>query len=184
MREIHRGLPYRNFVRPGSGIIEVTVCAKSGLLRNSACNEGEITLPFLEGTQPVQYCNIHGNASYPSAGALSRPGSGILGIDDDELLGSLTMPVLSPELFPEPRETRPGRNRASGRGSRGNSGASGGPANRPVQDSLSWSFNDAVSFPDESSGEEERETPPETRNGDLTDPDNEPELPAYNPLLD
>jgi penicillin-binding protein 1A len=203
MREIHRGLPYRDFARPSTGIIEVTVCAKSGLLKTSACDEGEITLPFLEGTQPVQYCNIHGNASYSSSAAINTMRGDILGMDDDILLGSLTMPILPPDLFPEPQETRAGQNRSTG-GSRGpsrNSGGSGSPARgRSNQENLSWLFNDVTPLPDNDTGfvpaaaenggvtggttEEESGIPPETRNGDLNDFDYEPELPVYNPLLD
>jgi penicillin-binding protein 1A len=59
MREIHLGLPRRDFVRPSSGIVDATVCVRSGLLRTSACDEGAVTLPFLDGTQPNQVCDIH-----------------------------------------------------------------------------------------------------------------------------
>ena len=61
MREIHMGLPFRDFVRPPNGLIDVTVCARSGLLRVNACNEGSITMPFLVGTQPLELCGYHGN---------------------------------------------------------------------------------------------------------------------------
>jgi penicillin-binding protein 1A len=61
MHEVHQGLPMRNFVRPKSGIVDVTVCKKSGMLLTKACNEGSVTLPFLVGTQPEQECDIHGN---------------------------------------------------------------------------------------------------------------------------
>jgi penicillin-binding protein 1A len=115
MREIHRGLPYRDFSRPNSGLIDVTVCAKSGLLRIPACNEGEVTMPFLDGTQPTQYCNLHGDASY-SETAIGTMRTGTLGLDEDVLLGSLTMPTLDPELFPEQRENAPGNSRNTNRG--------------------------------------------------------------------
>jgi penicillin-binding protein 1A len=121
MREIHQGLPFRDFSRPSSGIIDVTVCAKSGLLRTPDCNEGEVTLPFLVGTQPTQYCNMHGEASYAET-AIGSMRTGVLGLDEEDLLGSLTMPVLDPELFPEPGRGAAGRPGSgnSGRGSQSN----------------------------------------------------------------
>jgi penicillin-binding protein 1A len=137
MREIHQGLPLKDFVRPSTGIIDVTVCAKSGLLKSPSCNEGEITLPFLEGTQPTQYCDIHGNASY-SEWPPMQPG-----IPDfpevDEILESLPMPGLQLDLFPESpnireepvnsraaanRRNLPRSNSASSRAARGRTTAS------------------------------------------------------------
>jgi penicillin-binding protein 1A len=114
MREIHQGLAPKDFVRPSTGIIDITVCAKSGLLRTPACNEGEVTLPFLEGTQPTGYCTIHGNTSYTATVAVTTAGSDTLGLDEDALLGSLTMPSLQADLLPED----PG-SRGSASGSRG-----------------------------------------------------------------
>jgi hypothetical protein len=124
MREIHQGLPFRDFPRPSSGIIDVTVCAKSGLLRTPACNEGEVTLPFLEGTQPTQYCTIHGEASYAET-AIGSMRTGILGLDEENLLGSLTLPVLDPELFPELQ-----RSAAGGSASRNSTRRSGSQPNQ------------------------------------------------------
>jgi penicillin-binding protein 1A len=100
MREIHQGLAPKDFVRPSTGLIDVTVCAKSGLLKTPACNEGEVTLPFLEGTQPTQYCGTHGNTSYTSFPVSSMP-SDMLGLDEDILLGSLSMPALPMDLLPQ-----------------------------------------------------------------------------------
>jgi penicillin-binding protein 1A len=105
MREIHQGLPYRDFVRPSTGIIETTVCAKSGLLKTAACNEGEITLPFLDGTQPRGYCTIHGGA--PAYERLAITSGSSLGLGDDDLLSSLSMPVLRTDLLPEIRAENP-----------------------------------------------------------------------------
>jgi penicillin-binding protein 1A len=101
MREIHQGLSYKEFVRPATGVIDVTVCAKSGLLKTGACNEGEVTLPFLEGTQPSEYCNIHGNAASSTAAYLNYMRSSTLGLDNDTLLDSLSMPALPADLLPE-----------------------------------------------------------------------------------
>ncbi|MBU0928780.1 MAG: PBP1A family penicillin-binding protein [Spirochaetes bacterium] len=59
MVEIHRGLPFKDFVRPQSGLIDVTVCSVSGLLPTEYCNEGTVTLTYYEGTQPKRYCDLH-----------------------------------------------------------------------------------------------------------------------------
>jgi len=59
MADIHRGLPYKNFIRPQTGLIDVTVCAVSGLLPTNFCDEGTVTLTYYEGTQPRTSCDLH-----------------------------------------------------------------------------------------------------------------------------
>jgi penicillin-binding protein 1A len=59
MSEIHQGLPYKDFIRPQNGLIDVTVCSVSGLLPTEYCDEGTVTLTYYEGTQPKQYCDLH-----------------------------------------------------------------------------------------------------------------------------
>lgn len=63
MRDIHKGLPYKDFSRPQSGLVSVGVCAVSGLLPTEYCNEGTVNLLYLEGTQPTAYCDIHNDSS-------------------------------------------------------------------------------------------------------------------------
>jgi penicillin-binding protein 1A len=142
MREVHRGLPYRDFPRPASGLIDVTVCATSGLLKIPACNEGEVTFPLLEGTQPTQHCNIHGNSSYYP----SRTSSSIIPLgrfEDDALLGSLSMPALDFDLLPELRDEQPAQTRTQN--NHRNMSSSGRNTN---QSRLSpppvWSFNNPL----------------------------------------
>jgi penicillin-binding protein 1A len=113
MREIHQGLSYKDFARPVTGIIDVTVCAKSGLLKTAACNEGEVTLPFLEGTQPSEYCNIHGSAARSPVTYLDYMRSSTLNLDSDTLLDSLPMPALSIDLPSEGSRSGGARNSAS-----------------------------------------------------------------------
>ncbi|MDR0374750.1 MAG: PBP1A family penicillin-binding protein [Treponema sp.] len=59
MRDIHQGLAKKNFIRPATGVVDVTVCAKSGLIPTSSCDEGRVTLSFLSGAQPDRYCDMH-----------------------------------------------------------------------------------------------------------------------------
>ena len=141
MREIHKGLPRKNFSRPSTGIIEVTVCIKSGLLRTSACNEGEVYLPFLEGTQPGQYCEIHGNSSpYQTRIPVSTVSFG--GIDEAAFLNTLTMPQLPFDLLPELRDApqsgrnQNNRNTSSGRNNTNSRNAAPSPSlfNNPMLD--------------------------------------------------
>ncbi|MDR1216664.1 MAG: PBP1A family penicillin-binding protein [Treponema sp.] len=96
MRDIHQGLPYKNFTRPAEGVVDVTVCARSGLIPTQACNEGRVSLTFLSGTQPSQYCDIHAeNASI--AGGLRTP---LVGLTDiNELTRDLKMPTLPDDIL-------------------------------------------------------------------------------------
>lgn len=59
MTEIHKGLPFKDFVRPQSGLIDVKVCAVSGLLPTEFCDDGTVVLTYYEGTQPNSYCDLH-----------------------------------------------------------------------------------------------------------------------------
>ncbi|MDR1094805.1 MAG: PBP1A family penicillin-binding protein [Spirochaetaceae bacterium] len=96
MREIHMGLPARDFVQPAAGIVNVTVCAKSGQLLTPQCNSGSVTLPFLEGTVPREYCAIHSNAvanTHQSVVSMRRTAE-VINMDNDPFLASLSMPKL------------------------------------------------------------------------------------------
>ncbi|MBN2873755.1 MAG: PBP1A family penicillin-binding protein [Spirochaetales bacterium] len=59
MKEIHKGLPFKDFVRPQTGLIDVSVCSVSGLLPTEYCDEGTEDLVYYEGTQPKSYCDLH-----------------------------------------------------------------------------------------------------------------------------
>jgi len=53
MKAAHEGIPPHDFARP-EGIVEVEVCAKTGLLPSSACKT--VLLPFKRGTTPQNVC--------------------------------------------------------------------------------------------------------------------------------
>jgi penicillin-binding protein 1A len=95
MREIHQGLSYRDFARPTAGLIDVTVCAKSGLLKTPSCNEGEVTLTFLEGTQPVLFCDQHGSGR--GRDTIGNIELDTMFIDTSDVIRNLSMPVLRDE---------------------------------------------------------------------------------------
>jgi penicillin-binding protein 1A len=163
MREIHQGLPFKDFVRPTSGIIDVTVCAKSGLLKTAACNQGDVTLPFLEGTQPSLYCNIHGNTGSIEVN-LERLRTDTLTIDDADLLKTLTMPVLPAEY----------QDLSSGRSS----------TNRnPPARTNSRNYNTPSGRNTTPGNSNTTNTPVQPAPGEPV-PDYGLELPSYNPLLD
>ncbi|MCL2008902.1 MAG: PBP1A family penicillin-binding protein [Treponema sp.] len=107
MREIHLGLPFRDFVTPASGIIDVSVCTVSGLLRTPSCNTGgTITMPFLEGTQPLLGCDIHG-VNVRMDTTLRFLDLNTLYIDRN-IIQSLQMPVIrDEEIFRMPALPRP-----------------------------------------------------------------------------
>jgi Membrane carboxypeptidase/penicillin-binding protein len=75
MRDIHLGLPYKNFSKPESGLVSVTVCAKSGQLPTEYCTDGTVNLMYLEGTQPTEVCTLHGPSVAPEP--VSPPGPSI-----------------------------------------------------------------------------------------------------------
>jgi penicillin-binding protein 1A len=59
MHDIHKGLPYKDFPSPQSGLVSVRVCATSGELPTEFCKDGTVDLLYLDGTQPVTSCTIH-----------------------------------------------------------------------------------------------------------------------------
>jgi penicillin-binding protein 1A len=107
MRELNMGLPARDFIRPSTGIVDVTVCAQSGQLKTSACNEGEVTLPFLAGTQPRESCTLHGGVNLRTAMVMGNTvRTGTLTFNDEGLLGNLAMPQLPIDLSQIPSRLR------------------------------------------------------------------------------
>jgi penicillin-binding protein 1A len=96
MREVHQGLPAREFTRPDSGVVDVTVCAKSGQLLTSACNSGAVTLTFLAKNRPSEYCSYHRDGSLHSPIPSSAYTAGDLGAD-------LNLPTLNLPPMPNIR---------------------------------------------------------------------------------
>lgn len=94
MREVHMGLPLKEFVRPSSGTVFATVCSVSGQLAGPDCNEGRVSLPFLQGTSPTKVCDVHGSTG-TNATALYNIRTGASGFDT----GSFTMPTLPAGIF-------------------------------------------------------------------------------------
>ena len=59
MAKIHEDLPYESFTVP-SGIVQATVCSRSGLLPIAGLCDGTLkTEYFAEGTVPTESCNVH-----------------------------------------------------------------------------------------------------------------------------
>ncbi len=103
MHDIHVGLPYKEFYKPAQGIIEVTVCTKSGLLPTDDCVAAGHTkqIAFLEGTEPTTVCEVHQerkNARYRGTALLQdeRLASGIKGFNLN--LGTLEVDLTSLQL--------------------------------------------------------------------------------------
>jgi penicillin-binding protein 1A len=108
MREIHKGLPARDFKRPQTGVVDIRVCAKSGQLLTPACNEGEVTLTFLDKFRPTEYCAYHGSGGYRRS-TIETPRTGIAAFDDRDVLAELKMPTLDLGKLPSasPQKTAP-----------------------------------------------------------------------------
>ena len=171
MREIHHGLPFRDFARPSTGLINVAVCTSSGLLRNPACNQGEVTLTFLEGTQPGQLCNVHGNTGHADMILSTRFSMDTMTLNERNIVENLRMPTLAPEFL---LDSAPAASTIQA------------PTSSPVISSPPIEISTPVSSPTET-------TAPETFTIDDTEDEEEEEeesfffeleLPDYNPLLD
>ncbi|GMO56290.1 MAG: PBP1A family penicillin-binding protein [Termitinemataceae bacterium] len=95
MRRVHKDLPAREFKRPESGVVDITVCAKSGQYLTPACKEGAVTLTHLANFRPSQYCTYHNGGS----------GGGQLPLDmwstfqSDPASSGLNMPTLDMDIF-------------------------------------------------------------------------------------
>jgi penicillin-binding protein 1A len=145
MREIHQGLSRRDFARPATGIVDVTVCAKSGLLKTQSCNQGDVTLPFLIGTQPTHVCDLHGNNSTTTI-AINNMRSNPYGIDNADIINSISMPTWPADLFPDmpaPRNQNNSNNRNNNNNNRRNNQNSRNPG-RGSQNAISWDFNNPL----------------------------------------
>lgn len=59
MKNIHKGILVKDFIKPETGLTEVPVCSVSGMLPTSECDDGIQTEIFLAGTEPKQFCTIH-----------------------------------------------------------------------------------------------------------------------------
>ena len=73
MREIHRGLPAKDFTKPVDGVFQATVCSVSGKIPTAECGRHTKTLWFIAGTQPTEICPVHGGrAARASAIGIER----------------------------------------------------------------------------------------------------------------
>ena len=60
MSKIHEDLPSESFKMPSSGIVQATVCARSGKLPIAGLCDGTLaTEYFAEGTVPTESCDVH-----------------------------------------------------------------------------------------------------------------------------
>ena len=60
MSKIHEDLPSESFTMPSSGIVQATVCARSGKLPIAGLCDGTLaTEYFAEGTVPTESCDVH-----------------------------------------------------------------------------------------------------------------------------
>lgn len=59
MSEIHKGKPYKEFQKPKTGLVGMSVCKASGDLPSPNCKDGTVFLYFLTGTQPKDVCTLH-----------------------------------------------------------------------------------------------------------------------------
>ncbi|AEF84147.1 penicillin-binding protein 1A [Treponema primitia ZAS-2] len=188
MREIHQGLPFKDFVKPSTGIVDVTVCTKSGLLKTPNC-PADVTMPFLEGTQPTRYCDMHNGAGNNSSPLYQEMRFDTMLIDSNSLLGEIKMPELRMDLLPPElqRPAAPNRN-APRPGTRTSGNTSQGTANSTTTRTARGTSSQEAPSPGRSTGTSPAasQTPSRNTRGNPVIPDDEfaLELPSYNPLLD
>ena len=70
-QKVHANLPYKDFKRPETGIVELEVCSVSGKLLSEGCEDYKTTQVYLEGTEPVETCEVHSRSGTGSV-ILSR----------------------------------------------------------------------------------------------------------------
>ncbi len=61
MAEANKGLSYRDFAKPESGVVSMKVCSVSGHIPTEACGNEVITAYYLAGTEPTETCEYHSN---------------------------------------------------------------------------------------------------------------------------
>ncbi|MCK5674255.1 MAG: penicillin-binding protein, partial [Spirochaetales bacterium] len=59
MKTVHTGLDRIEFQKPETGLIELKVCAVSGKIPTSECDDGLLDEIFITGTEPKSFCDIH-----------------------------------------------------------------------------------------------------------------------------
>jgi len=186
MSIIHKGLPRKNFTRPATGIIDVSVCTKSGLLRNAFCNEGEVTLPFIVGSQPSRLCDYHQKKSPYEP---NMPISTIAQYEDPSWLVDLPMPKIDWDQFPELRNSPQQRNSQSA-SPRGNTNNRNTQTNTQPSSSLSGNpflDDDAPAVPPRSNtpppaGQSEPFVSSEPAVVPNREEESSSDLPSWNPL--
>ena len=111
MKTIHEGMPYRDFIRPETGLTSVSVCSKSGMLPTPYCDEGTVSLYFLSGTEPTEACAYHeaNNVLREIAKDRLRKSNYSTGQAPVDIIK--TDVLLDPRIFEDPE---PSRNRRTG----------------------------------------------------------------------
>jgi penicillin-binding protein 1A len=196
MREIHTGLPMKDFIRPSSGLVDVTVCSQSGQLKTDGC-PGGVTLTFLAGTQPTTYCDMHlGGTGQDSAIA----SAGAMRLDtlmiESTTLGDLKLPELPVDLLRSlgvdvsPANRQAANRRSSGgqtAGRRTNSMANSRNSGLQTDAASPFEAEDTAGFDGYGLDDEAAAFVPAAEGDEpytLSDSEYGPELPSYNPLLD
>lgn len=67
MKEVYEDRPIREFPIPEKGLTFTRVCPESGLLATKECPQ-VIVEAFLDGTEPTEYCDLHGSEKIPGRG--------------------------------------------------------------------------------------------------------------------
>ncbi|ULQ59462.1 PBP1A family penicillin-binding protein [Brucepastera parasyntrophica] len=110
---IHDGLPYRDFVKPQTGLVQATVCRKSGMLVTENCSNGSIQLYYLEGTQPTSYCEYHELNLELKQLAVSRLETETFIVGQRPATTDTSALMLDPDIFVDPAPSQAAQRRAN-----------------------------------------------------------------------
>lgn len=105
MQMIHQNVLYRDFVKPQNGLVNATVCKKSGLLPTDNCIDGTVSLYFLDGTQPTSYCDYHTNGETLKRISMERLQGEGLSAGQKPITVDTSGLTLDPSLFTDPEPT-------------------------------------------------------------------------------
>jgi penicillin-binding protein 1A len=101
MRDIHKSLPVRRFVRPDSGLVDVVVSSTSGLLPSEFTRKKR-TEVFLTGTEPRTFDTMDEDAQRQFENTFESLKNSLLTNPEVTGSGGITLPLLGTDTGSTP----------------------------------------------------------------------------------
>ncbi len=102
MRDIHKDLPFKDFVEPETGVIQIEVCKKSGMLPSENCTDGTVELTFIAGTEPTSICTEHTASMKLRKVGIKRLQKDAMSKGEEKINIDKTPLSLDPAIFKDP----------------------------------------------------------------------------------